>query len=62
MPLAISHRDRKLLLVQMDGLLTKEEITKMVEMAEEGCDKVHELQSAALKKVYEEGEKEKFEW
>lgn len=62
MPLAISHRDRKLLLVQMDGLLTKDEITKMVDMADKGCGKIHEGQAAALKKVYEKSEDEKFEW
>jgi len=61
MPLAISHRDKKLLLVQMDGLLTKDEVKKMVEMAENSCEKVHEIQVNALKKVYEGGERE-FKW
>lgn len=61
MPLAISCRDKNLLLVQMDGLLTKEEVTKMIEMAEKSCDTVYQKQSDALKRVYEGGEK-KLEW
>lgn len=61
MPLAISHRDRKLLLVQMDGLLTKDEIAQMLEMAEKSCDDLHVIQSDALKRVYE-GEERKLEW
>ncbi len=62
MPIAISHRDRKLLLLQMDGLLTRDEVVQMVDMAERGCDKVHEVQAAALKKFYEKGEEEKVKW
>lgn len=61
-PLAISHRDKKLLLVQMDGLLTKEEITKMLDMAEKSCDGIHEIQADALKRFYERGEEETFKW
>ena len=57
-PVAISHRDRKLLLLQMDGLLTKEEIKNALDMAERGCDSLHEMQTNALKKVYERGEGE----
>jgi len=62
MPLAMSHREKKLLLVQMDGLLTKEEINKMLEMAEQSCDKIHEVQADALKRFYERGEEKAFKW
>lgn len=62
MPLAISHRDRKLLLVQMDGMLTREEVIKAIEMAESGCDKVHEIQAEALKGFYRKGEPEEVKW
>lgn len=62
MPLAISHRDRKLLLVQMDGMLTRDEVVKMLDMADRGCSKVHEVQAAALKKLYERGEQEEIKW
>jgi exosome complex component RRP41 len=60
MPVAISHRDKKILLLQMDGLLTKEEIEAMLEMAERGCDKLHNEQAGALKRFYEEGEEARF--
>ena len=62
MPIAISHRDRKLLLLQMDGMLTKEELMEMVDMAERGCDTVHEVQAAALKRFYEKGDGESIKW
>lgn len=60
MPLAISHRDKNLLLIQMDGLLTKEEINTALDMAEENAEKVHKLQEDALKKVYKEEKGEPF--
>ena len=62
MPIAISHKDKKLLLVQMDGLLTREEVIKMLEMAERGCDKVHELQAEALKRFYQKNGDEQVKW
>jgi len=58
MPLAFSAKDKKLLLVQMDGLLTKEEIIKIIEMCEKGGEKIAELQKNALKDVYEKGREE----
>lgn len=60
MPVAISHRDRKILLLQMDGLLTKEEIITMLDMAERGCEKLHGVQADALRRFYEHGEGEEF--
>lgn len=57
MPIAISHRDGKLLLFQMDGLLTKEEIAHAMGMVERGCQNVHAKQEGALRRFYEEGEK-----
>ncbi len=61
MPLAISNRDKKILLVQMDGLLTKEEVMEMVDMVEKGCEKVHHIQTEALKRFYQDGN-EKVKW
>jgi len=55
MPLAFSARDKKLLLVQMDGLLTKEEIRRIIEMCEKGSENITEIQKNALKDVYEKG-------
>lgn len=62
MPLAMSHKEKKLLLVQMDGMLTRDEIAQMLEMTEKGCDEVHKIQEDALKRVYERKEDEKFQW
>ncbi|MEW6036507.1 MAG: exosome complex exonuclease Rrp41 [Candidatus Micrarchaeota archaeon] len=62
MPIAISHRDGKLLLLQMDGLLTREEVVTMLDMAARGCEKVNAMQSDALKRFYEKGEEEEVKW
>ncbi len=60
MPLAFSAKDKKLLLVQMDGLLTKEEITKIVEMAEKSAEEINKMQTDALKDYYTKDEEEEF--
>ncbi|VVC04826.1 Exosome complex component Rrp41 [Candidatus Bilamarchaeum dharawalense] len=62
MPMAMSQKDKKLLLLQMDGLLTKEEVIEMVGMAERGCEKVNAIQTSALKRFYEKGEDETVKW
>jgi len=61
-PVAMSHRDRKLLLLQMDGLLTRDEIREILDMAERACDKVHAAQAEALRRFYEKGEGESVQW
>ncbi|MBU0591444.1 exosome complex exonuclease Rrp41 [Candidatus Micrarchaeota archaeon] len=62
MPIAMSHRDKNLLLVQMDGLLTKEEISRMLDMVEKSCDEIHEVQADALRRIYKTEQKEPFRW
>jgi exosome complex component RRP41 len=58
-PIALSHRTKDILLLQMDGLLTRDEIAKMLDMAEKPEETLHQLQSEALIKFYEKtGEKE----
>jgi len=52
MALAMTHRNKDILLMQMEGILTKEEVMKGVEMAKNAIDKIHELQVKALKDVY----------
>ncbi|MEM2963053.1 MAG: exosome complex exonuclease Rrp41 [Candidatus Anstonellales archaeon] len=54
MPVAFSRRNGEILLLQMDGRLTKEEIKKGLSMAQKACFKVSELQAEALRKVYED--------
>ncbi len=56
MPIALSARDKKILLIQMDGMLTREEIENMVSMAESACDVIHDLQGDALRRFYANGE------
>ncbi|MEM4360186.1 MAG: exosome complex exonuclease Rrp41 [Candidatus Bilamarchaeaceae archaeon] len=55
MPLAFSARDGRLLLVQMDGLLTKEEIKQLVEMGEKAARRINAIQVESLKRFYEKG-------
>ncbi|MFH1520553.1 MAG: exosome complex exonuclease Rrp41 [Candidatus Micrarchaeota archaeon] len=62
MPIAISNKDKKVLLLQMDGLLTKEEVIQMIEMAERGCEKVNKIQADALRRFYEKGDDETIKW
>lgn len=59
--ICMSHRNKDILLLQMDGLLTKDEISKIFEMSEKAGEEIHEKQKQALSDVY--GEKEqKVEW
>ncbi len=61
MPLAISRKDKKLYLIQMDGLLTKEEIKEALEKAEKAVESIHAKQLEALERYYKE-EKREFKW
>jgi len=56
-PVAISPRTGEILLLQMDGLLTKEEVMKSIDLASGACGKIHTLQVNALKERYEQKEK-----
>jgi len=42
----------RFVLLQMDGIITKEEFGKLLELGEKGCAEVCEKQKAALKKKY----------
>jgi len=57
-PIAFSKRKKDILLLQMDGLLTKEELVKAIDMAEKGSREIDDMQAEALTKSYE-GAKEK---
>jgi exosome complex component RRP41 len=52
-PMAFGSRTGNILLYQMDGLLTKEEMETGMNMAREAARKVLKLQTDALKEVYE---------
>jgi len=51
-PMAILPRSEEIVLLQMDGLLSKEEWGKAMKLGIEGCKQVYELQKEALRKKY----------
>lgn len=53
MPVAISPRTGEVLLLQMDGSLTKEEFKKAMSMVKTAGTKISEIQKAALRAPYE---------
>ncbi|MEM2094972.1 MAG: exosome complex exonuclease Rrp41 [Candidatus Bathyarchaeia archaeon] len=52
MPVAFSPRTEEITLLQMDGILSKEEYVRALELAIRGCRIVHELQKEALRNKY----------
>ena len=46
----------KITLLQMDGVLTREEFNKLIEMAKQNCYKIYEIQKNALKEKYKVSE------
>lgn len=59
LPIAFSHRNKDILLLQMDGLLTPDEIIKMLEMSEKAEEELHRIQAESLVTLYEKtGERE----
>jgi len=54
LPVAYYPRKKMLTLLQMDGIITKEEIKKAVSLAIKGCEKIYEKQKEALRKEYTE--------
>jgi len=52
LPVAISLRTGEITLLQMDGIMSAEEYEKALNLAIEGCGRVHEMQREALKKKY----------
>jgi exosome complex component RRP41 len=51
-PMAILPESNEIVLLQMDGLTTKEEWTQMLEKGMKACKQVYEIQKQALKKKY----------
>lgn len=60
MPIAFSPRTGELLLYQMDGLLTREELSEGLDLAKGAVEKIRRLQVDAIRKVYEEPREERF--
>lgn len=49
---AMMPTKERVTLLQMDGLLTKEELFKLLEMGRETCKKIYEMQKAAIRGSY----------
>lgn len=56
-PVAVAKRTKDILLLQMDGLLTREELSKAIDIAIVASEKVAEMQEQAIKKSYESAER-----
>lgn len=52
MPVACMPNKNIITLLQMDGLLSKEEFTKLLQLATYGCKRINEVQKEALKNGY----------
>ena len=51
-PVAMMPNSEKITLLQMDGMISKEELKKVLEMAKKTCKKIYEVQKKALKEKY----------
>ncbi|MEW5997010.1 MAG: exosome complex exonuclease Rrp41 [Candidatus Micrarchaeota archaeon] len=60
MPIAFTHRDKRIVLLQMDGKLTPEELGRNIDAAIEASKKVYAIQADALRKGYEAAGKPEF--
>ena len=58
MPIAYFPRRKEITLLQMDGIMTKEEFDQAIKLAIKGCERVYKAQKEALRKKYEEMELE----
>jgi len=56
--LAIMPRTEEIVLLQMDGMLTKKEWGQIIELGIKGCKEVYSMQKEALRTAYMEAEKE----
>ena len=46
----------KFVLLQMDGIVTRDQFIEMAELGKQGCAKIHDIQKQALKEKYKTGE------
>jgi exosome complex component RRP41 len=51
-PVAMMPNTNKITLLQMDGLVKKEQLTKLLDMAKKTCKDIYEVQKKALKNKY----------
>lgn len=53
-PIAITSRNKKIALLQLDGKISVPEMREAIEMAKKACEKINEIQTKALKEVGKE--------
>jgi len=58
MAVAIIGDEDKIVLLQMDGIITRQEFTKMINLAKKGCTEIYEKQKEILKEKYKTGEED----
>ncbi|MDP7621028.1 MAG: exosome complex exonuclease Rrp41 [SAR324 cluster bacterium] len=51
-PVAVTGRGKHITLLQMDGLLTKDELSQAIKYATDGCNQLYEAQKDALRRRY----------
>jgi len=51
-PIAFLPKSGRIALLQMDGLVSKEQLAKLIEMGREACKKIYDVQKKALKDKY----------
>ena len=51
-PVAIMPKSGKITLLQMDGICSKEQLSKVLEIAKEACKKIYDVQKKALMEKY----------
>lgn len=56
MAVATIGDEDKIVLLQMDGIITREDFTKMINLAKKGCVEIYEKQKQTLKEKYKTGE------
>ncbi len=51
-PIAMTHKDNKITLLQLDGLMKKDGLFEVLDMAKTACNNIHEVQKKALKEKF----------
>ncbi len=52
-PVALTARTNKITLLQMDGIVKKDDIKEMIKAAKKACEQINKLQVKAIKEKYE---------
>ena len=52
-PIAMVHHSKEISLLQMDGIIKKDDFMSAVELAKKACNEIYDVQKAALKKKFD---------